>query len=112
MKTRNLLIALSVAALASTNLLAADAVLSPRAADNQVKTVRGYNSDPDLTPGLTSQSPRLADSQIKTVAGKSDAETPSAVCAKHMSGSPKQIGECAAHPGAPMSCCSGVAVMK
>jgi hypothetical protein len=108
MKTRNLLITLTVAAFASINVMAGDALLSPRAAEHQSKTVSAVNTDPNLAaPGLVSASPRLLDNQTKTVAGKSTETTMS--CAKKMGGSPKMIGVCAEHPGAAMSCCSGAA---
>ena len=107
MKTRNLLIALSVAAMATVNVLASEALLSPRASDHQSKIVSGVNSDPNLAaPGLVSVSPRANDNQIKTVSGKSTGESPSMSCVRHMSGSPKMISQCADHPGAAMSCCS------
>lgn len=107
MKTRNLLIALSVAAMATVNVLASDALLSPRGSEHQSKIVSGVNSDPNLAaPGLVSTSPRLVDNQIKTVSLKSMGESPSMACIRHMSGTPKMIGQCADHPGAAMSCCS------
>lgn len=109
MKTRNLLITLSVAALATINVMAADALLSPRAADNQIKIASGSNNDPNLAvAGLNSASPRLLDNQVKTVAGKDTGAAPMS-CAKQMAGTPKTIGVCAEHPGATMSCCSGMA---
>jgi hypothetical protein len=105
MKTPHLLIALGVAAFATLNVMAADALLSPRAADNQIKIVAGVNNDPNLTAtGLTSASPRLIDNRVTTVAGTSTAVTPT--CTRKMAGTPKMIGACADHPGAPMSCCS------
>lgn len=106
MKTRKLLITLSVAALATVNALSADALLSPRAADHQVKIQPVSNDDPILTSGLASSSPRLLDNQTKTVAGKSATVTPSLQCTRHMSGTPKDISSCADHPGASMPCCS------
>jgi len=107
MKTRNLLITLTVTALASLNVMAADALLSPRAAANQSKIVAGPNNDPNLAaPGLASASPRLIDHQPKTAVGVSTGVSPSTVCVRKMSGTPKMIGACAEHPGAPMSCCS------
>ena len=107
MKTRNLLLTLTVTALASFNVMAVDALLSPRASEHQSKIVSAVNMDPNLAaPGLASASPRLLDNQSKTVAGKSTGESPSAVCVRRMAGSPKMIGLCADHPGAPMSCCS------
>src|SRR5690242_5477843 len=106
MKTRNLLITLSVAILATLNVMAADALLSPRARDNQPRTVSGVNTDPNLAIRDNSASPRVLDNQIKTVAGKSDDVSPSMKCTRNMTGTPKEIGACADHPGAPMSCCS------
>ena len=107
MKTRNLLITLSVAALATVNVLASDALLSPRAAENQIRIVPSTNIDPNLTAAqLTSASPRVIDNQSKTVAGKSTTVTPSLQCTHYMAGTPKTISACADHPGAPMSCCA------
>lgn len=107
MKTRNLIITLTVAAMATANIMASEALLSPRASEQQSKIVSGVNTDPNLAaPGLVSTSPRLVDNQSKTVAGKSTGESPSAVCVRRMAGSPKMISACADHPGAPMSCCS------
>lgn len=104
MNARNLLIAVSVTVLATTNVLAADALLSPRAADHQIKIISSTNSDPNFTAAHTiSTAPRVLDNQIKTVAGKTTEVTPS--CAR-MSGTPKEIGACADHPGADMPCCS------
>lgn len=106
MKTRNLLIALGVAVMATANVYA-DALLSPKASA-PTKTVSGYNSDPNLTAnGLQSASPRVIDSKIKTVPGKSTEVTPSLVCARKMPGSPKMIGACADHAtDTTMSCCA------
>jgi hypothetical protein len=107
MKTRNLLITLSVAALATINVMAADAVLSPRASEQQIKIVPVTNTDPNLAASRPfAVSPRALDNQVKTVAGKSDAVTPSLNCVRNMSGTPKAISACADHPGAPMPCCS------
>jgi len=107
MKTRNLLITLSVAAFATINVMATDALLSPRASEQQPKFVSGVNTDPNLAaPGLTSVSPRFVDNQSKTVVGKSTGTSASAVCVRRMAGSPKMVSACADHPGAPMSCCS------
>lgn len=106
MKTRNLIITLSVAALAATNLLANEVVVSPRAKDAP-KSVSGTNTDPNQTEYRgASIAPRTAELQTKTVAGKSDKVTPSMKCSQYMTGSPKQIGVCADHPGAAMPCCS------
>jgi len=107
MKTRNFLIALSVVAMTTVNALAVETLLSPKAV-GQTKTVSGFNPDPNLAaPGLQSAPPRVVDSKAKTVAGKSTEVTPSLVCARRMSGSPKMIGACAEHAAdTTMSCCA------
>ena len=107
MKARNLLTILSVAALTTVNVMAADVLLTPHASAAQTRIAATSTVDPNLAaPGLMSASPRILDSKVKTVAGKSDTVTPSMQCTRHMAGTPKSIGACADHPGAPMSCCS------
>jgi len=109
MKTRNLLIALSVAAMATVNVLAANTLPSPKAL-GQSKTVSGYNTDPDLTAtGLQSAPPRIVESKTKTVPGKSAEVTSSMVCSRRMSGSPKMIAVCAQQPCSTMPCCAPAA---
>jgi hypothetical protein len=93
--------------MATLNVFASEALLSPRATDHQSKIMSGVNADPNLAaPGLVSVSPRVIDSQMKTVSLKSTGESPSAVCNRRMDGTPKMIGQCADHPGASMSCCA------
>jgi len=105
MKIRTLIVALGVAAIATLNVTAGG-LLSPKAAENQSKTVQGYNPDPNLTAtGLKSAPPHVVASKEKTVAGKSVEVTPSLTKARHMSGSPKMIGECVNHGDGTMSCC-------
>jgi hypothetical protein len=106
MNTRNLLLSIGVAALATVNVMASDVALSPRALDHQAKIIPGTNNDPNLTAAAPrSMSPRMAENQIKTVAGADKSVNPSLLCARNMSGTPKAAGECADHPGAPMPCC-------
>lgn len=117
MKTRNLLIIIGVATLATItlNVTAADALLSPRAAGNQIKTVAGTYNDPNLVnlTGIVTLSPRAAANEIKTVAGTSTDVNPALVCAKTMAGSPKTIQACADHPGTMPACNSvNVATLK
>ena len=107
MKTRNLLITFGVAVLVTVNLMAADVALSPRAADHQPHIIAGTNNDPNLAAANpTSMSPRLLERQAKTVPGESTTVSPSFLCTRRMAGSPKIVGACADHPGAPMACCS------
>jgi len=106
MKIRILFVAACVAGMATMNVTAAG-LLSPKAADNQSQTVRGYNPDPSLTDiGLQSAPPRVVESRSKTVPGKSLGVTPSLTCVRHMHGSPKMIGDCASRATATMSCCT------
>jgi hypothetical protein len=107
MNTRKLLIILGVTATATVNLMATDAYLSPRAAGNQINIVSGTNTDPNLAAvSRGAVSPRLAESQIQVVAGKDATLNPSRLCTLEMTGSPKDIAACAAHPGAAMPCCA------
>ena len=106
MKIRTLIVALGVAAIATLNV-AAGGLLSPKAADNQNKTVQGYNPDPSLTAtGLKSAPPHVVESKEKTVLGKSIKVDPSLTKARRVSGSPKMIGECVNHGDGTMSCCA------
>jgi hypothetical protein len=107
MKTRNLLITFSVAALATVNVMAADAFLSPRVAEMQIKIVQTTDNSPNLAAARpNSVSPRLLDNRIKTVSGQSTGASPSLTCVRNMAGTPKEISACADHPGLPMPCCT------
>jgi len=110
MKTRNLLLTIGAVALTAItiNATASDALLSPRAASNQIKHVSGTNNDVNLvnTTGTT-LSPRAAATQIAKVAGTNNDVNPVLACAQNMTGSsPKAIQACAANPLAPMPCCA------
>jgi len=106
LKMKNLLVTLGVAALATMNVMAADALLSPRAAEQQIKSPVAYNNDPNLVVVLSSVTPHVHDTAIITAAGKDTAVTPASICIRRMAGSPKIVGACADHPGSPMACCS------
>jgi len=109
MKIRTLIVALGVAAIATLNVTAGG-LLSPKAAGSQSKTVHGYNPDPSLTDtGLPSAPPHVVENKEITVPGKSTEVTPSLTKARHMSGSPKMIGECVNHGDGTMSCCAPAA---
>ncbi len=74
MKTRSLLLLGAVVFAAITfNATASDALLSPRAAGNQIASVAGTNIDVN----------------------------PAIVCARNMNGSPKAVAECASHTTMP-----------
>lgn len=112
MKTRNLLITIGVATLATTtfNATAADTLLSPRAAGNQIKMFAGTNNDPNLVnaTGIVALSPRAASNEIKAVAGTSTDVNPALVCTKTMTGSPKAVQACI--ESGTMSACNPVSV--
>jgi hypothetical protein len=93
--------------MATINVMASDALLSPRASEQQVKTATGFNTDPNLAANRpTSVSPRVLDNRIQTIAGVDSTVSPTMNCTRYMSGTPKMISACADHPGAPMPCCS------
>ena len=97
MKTRSLILTIGAAALTAItiNATARDALLSPRAAGNQIKHVSGTDNDVNLvnTTGIT-LSPRAAANQITKVAGTNNDVNPALVCAKTMTASPKAIQTC------------------
>lgn len=71
MKTNNIILTAAVAAVAATvnlNAGAAEPLLSPRARDNQIRTVPGVTED-RLERSLVPGSPRAHDNQIKVVRG-------------------------------------------
>lgn len=107
---KNILMTIGAAAVAAItlNATASSALLSPRAAGNQIKIVASAANDPDLVAvdqGLAA-SPRTAGNQITTVASTSNDMNPAAACADSMSGSPKTIQACAEHPGSMLGCTS------
>lgn len=106
MKTRNLLITLGVATIAAITFNTNGALLSPRAAGNQIKVVSGVANDPDLVAvdqGLALP-PRAAGNQTTITAGTNGDVNPVTLCSRNMTSSPKAIQACAANP-ANMSCC-------
>jgi hypothetical protein len=111
MKTRNLLITLGAAAFAAItiNATASNALLSPRAAGNQIQQVSGTANDVNTVAANTATvSPRAAGNQIKTVAGTNNDVNPAIACAKNMNGSPRAIQACI--ESGTMSGCKTVAV--
>ncbi|HEV2328146.1 MAG TPA: hypothetical protein VGY56_05075 [Verrucomicrobiae bacterium] len=115
MKIRNNLITLGAVAAAALTLSfsASGALLSPRAAGNQIIRTAGTNNDPNLVAfGLTSAeytAPRLAANKIVTTAGVRTAINPSTLCTRNMTASPKVVQACAASPSAAMACCAAMA---
>jgi hypothetical protein len=110
MKTRNLLTIGAVTLAAITlNVAASDALLSPRAAGNQIKQVSGTaNHANPAGPAAATVSPRAAGNQSATIAGVGNEVNPAVTCARSMNGSPKAIQACVEHTTMPG--CSAVTV--
>lgn len=104
MKIHNLLLNIGAVALTAMtiNATASDALLSPRAAGNQIKHVSGTANDVNLvnTTRITF-SPRAMGNQIAKVAGLNNDVNPAIACAKNMNGSPKAVAECVSHTTMP-----------
>ncbi len=111
MKTRNLLLTLVAAAFAAItiNAIASDALLSPRAAGNQIRQVAGMANDVNTVATTTAAfSPRAVGNQIKIVPGVANDVNPALACARNMTASPKAIQACI--ESGTMSGCKSVAV--
>jgi len=106
MKKLNLLILTAAAATLMTwNLSASDALLTPRAKDNQAKPAKTELAGSAVTsPAYATGAPRAVDQQTKKGAGTVDTQAMS--CSRNMTSSPKAAGECAGHPGVAMPCCA------
>jgi len=100
MKIQALLLGAVVVTLASSSF-AADALLSPRAAGNQIKVVATPAEAVAVTAASAQLSPRAAGNQIKAIAGIANDTNPAAVCRETMNGTPKAVTECSAHANMP-----------
>jgi hypothetical protein len=111
MKTKILLLGTVITAF-TMSAMATDALLTPRATDNQPKIAAGVASDPDLLAASRSTllTPRAFGNQIKVVKGVASDSNPALACAKNMTSSPKAISECVSHTTMPG--CATVASMK
>jgi hypothetical protein len=113
MKTKILLLGMVVTAFAVTSF-AAEPLLSPRAAGNQIK----HNGSVDTTTitvdyvdsGHALLSPRAQGNQIRVVKGTDHDVNPARACQKNMIGSPKAVAECSSHTTMPG--CMKVAQLK
>ena len=103
--TKVLLLGAVVTAFAFTSF-AAEPLLSPRAAGNQIKHVSSSVDAPTVTiayvdSGSALLSPRAQANQIKVLKGTNTDVNPALVCQKTMSGSPKAVAECTSHTTMP-----------
>jgi hypothetical protein len=107
MKTRILLTTLGVAALAAItfNVNASDALLSPRAAGNQIKAAPATVADRNIVTEnqTTAVSPRAFGNQTTSVASVANDVNPALAC-RNMAGSPKAGQACAEHPATMPGC--------
>jgi len=114
MNTKVLLLGAVVTTFALTSF-AAEPLLTPRAAGNQIKHVSTAAEAPTATimyvdskPALLA--PRAASNQAKVVKGANIDANMAMDCAKNMGGSPKAVAECSAHTTMPG--CATIAMDK
>jgi len=105
MKSKVLLLGAVVTAFAITSF-AAEPLLSPRAAGNQIKIVKSSVDTPavtvsDVASGTALLSPRAQGNQIKVATGVANNFNPSLACRNGMAGSPKAVAECSQHTTMP-----------
>jgi hypothetical protein len=105
MKIQALLLGAVVATLASSSF-AAEALLSPRAAGNQIKTATAPAEASTITIAYVDSSaallsPRAAGNQIKSVQGIARDVNAAAVCRETMNGTPRAVAECSSHATMP-----------
>ena len=101
-----LTVASLVLAAAALNV-SGEALLSPRAWDNQIRHVATTDNGQNTVAQNRNviAAPRTVDNQIKTVAGTSEGPD-TLTCSRKMVASPRAIGECTSHPGpCAASCC-------
>ena len=104
MKIQVLALSAIVTALAFSSF-AAEPLLSPRAAGNQIK----ISSDADTVATTVDYvaapsallSPRAACNQLKAVKGVASETTPALACLATMNGTPKVVTECSSHANMP-----------
>ena len=109
-----ILLAAVVAAFTVTSF-AAEPLLSPRAAGNQIKVAPVAAESPAITVAYVDTSsaqlaPRAAGNQLKKIKGTADKETtPAEFCRANMSGTPKAVTECSSHTTMP-NCAKAIAM--
>ena len=114
MNTKVLLLGAVVTAFAFTSF-AAEPLLTPRAASNQIKHVSNAVETPAATivyvdSNAALLTPRAAGNQAKVVKGTNNEANVALDCAKNMAGSPKTVAECGSHTTMPG--CATVAMDK
>jgi len=106
MNFKSLALGAAVAAFTLTSF-AAEPLLSPRAAGNQLKTVDSAKVSATTTvistdTSATLLSPRAQGNQIKVLKGVVNEQTPALNCYRTMNGAPRAIAECSSHANMPV----------
>lgn len=114
MNTKVLALGAVVAAFTFTSF-AAEPLLSPRAAGNQIKTVSNTTEAPVVAIAYVDTShpwlsPRAAGNQIKVVKGVVADVNPALECRRNMPGTPRIVTECSSHTTMPV--CTKLTAMK
>ncbi|HEX9045389.1 MAG TPA: hypothetical protein VF988_00060 [Verrucomicrobiae bacterium] len=114
MKTKFLVLGAVLTAFSFTSF-AAQPLLSPRAAGNQIKVVSNQVPATTITIAYVDKapalmSPRAAGNEIKAVKGTNDDTNPALACIRNMNGTPRAVTECASH--ATMPGCATIAPLK
>ena len=115
MKTTTVLLLGAVVTTITLTSLAAEPLLSPRAAGNQIKRITNsaaaqFATVSKFDPGSPLLSPRADGNQIKALKGTNAGDNPVLACRSNMVGSPKAVTECSSHTTMPG--CMAVASLK
>lgn len=103
MKTTKILLLGALVTAFAYGSYAGDVFLSPRAKDNQIKSVASSTETVAVaTTSATLISPRAKDNQLKAVSGINNEANPYLACQKMMTGSPKAVQTCADNPAMPL----------
>ena len=114
MNIKILTVGAAVAAFTLTSF-AAEPLLSPRAAGNQIKAASSATETPATAVAYVQTasallSPRAAVNQIKVVKGAATDANPALECRNNMIASPRAVAECSSHTTMPL--CLAIAPSK
>ena len=117
MKTAKILVLGAIVTAFTFSSFAAEPLLSPRAAGNQIKTATSSMATATVTTayvdsGAALLSPRAAANLVKVVKGTTADANPAVACQKTMNGTPKAVTECTSHTTMPACQPVTVAMVK
>ncbi len=117
MKTTKILVLSAIVTAFTYSSFAAEPLLSPRAAGNQIKTATSSVATATVTTAYVGSSsaqlsPRAAANQVKGVKGTTTDVNPAVACQKTMNGTPKAVAECTSHTTMPACQPVTVAMVK